>query len=100
MEHFGTIAFGPNSQSHQRRRGSYDGYRAQLAQAVPEELGPHEIEFLTARDSFYLASVGDGGWPYVQHRGGPAGFVKVVDGTHIAWGERAGNRQYLSLIHI
>ena len=96
MEHFGTIAFGRSSQEHQRRRGSYASYRSMLDGPAPAGLGTFETEFLTARDSFYLSSVGEDGWPYVQHRGGPAGFLKVIDATHIAWADRAGNRQYIT----
>jgi len=54
------------------------------------------VGFLEARDSFYLGSVGDDGWPYVQHRGGPVGFLKVVGPAQIAWAERLGNRQYVT----
>ena len=50
---------------------------------------------LTGRDSFYLASVSETGWPYVQHRGGDVGFVKILDDQTIGWSERRGNRQYL-----
>lgn len=56
-----------------------------------------EAAFIAARDSFYLASAGEGGWPYVQHRGGPAGFVKVLDETTLALLDFRGNRQYVSL---
>ena len=96
MQHFGDIAFGQNSLEHQRRRGSYESYREMREYPAAKGLGPDEIEFLHARDSFYLSSVGEQGWPYVQHRGGPAGFVRVVDPTHIAWADVAGNRQYVS----
>ena len=96
MEHFGDIAFSPAVRRHQQRRGSLDQYEAMLAARPPMGLGAAEIEFLQARDSFYLASVGADGWPYVQHRGGPAGFVRVVDDTHLAWIERPGNRQFVS----
>jgi len=96
MDHFGTIAFGTQSREHQGRRGSLDGYLDLTAGPAPTGLGPHEIEFLRERDSFYLASVGEAGWPYVQHRGGPAGFIKVVDETRIAWADRPGNRQFVS----
>jgi len=50
---------------------------------------------LTTRDSFYLASVSETGWPYVQHRGGSRGFVQLIDSHTIGWLERTGNRQYL-----
>lgn len=55
-----------------------------------------EIEFIGERDSFYMASVSEQGWPYVQHRGGPAGFLKVVDEKTLAFADYRGNRQYIS----
>jgi len=66
------------------------------ASPPPAGLGPEEAAFLAERDSFYLATVGEGGWPYVQHRGGPVGFLHVVDATHLAWIERPGNRQFVT----
>jgi len=56
-----------------------------------------EVAFITARDSFYMATVSQTGWPYVQHRGGPPGFVKVLDDTTLAFPDFRGNRQYISL---
>jgi uncharacterized protein len=56
-----------------------------------------EAEFLAARDSFYMATVSESGWPYVQHRGGPAGFLKVRDDRTLAFADFRGNRQYISL---
>ena len=53
--------------------------------AAPEPLGPDEAEFIAARDSFYLASVTETGWPYVQHRGGPPGFLHVLDAHTLAF---------------
>ncbi|WP_421386451.1 pyridoxamine 5'-phosphate oxidase family protein [Agrobacterium tumefaciens] len=55
-----------------------------------------EIAFIAARDSFYMASVSETGWPYVQHRGGNAGFLKVVDQRTLAFADYRGNRQYIS----
>lgn len=55
-----------------------------------------EQEFIAARDSFYMASVSETGWPYVQHRGGPAGFLKVLDEKTFAFADYRGNRQYIS----
>lgn len=60
-------------------------------------LGAREIDFIAARDSFYLATVSDTGWPYVQHRGGPAGFLRVLGPTTLAFADYRGNRQYLSV---
>ncbi len=61
-----------------------------------EPLGAIEREFIAARDSFYLATVTETGWPYVQHRGGPPGFLKVLDADRLAFGDVRGNRQMLS----
>lgn len=55
-----------------------------------------EAAFIGERDSFYLATVSETGWPYVQHRGGPAGFLKVVDATTLAFADYRGNKQYIS----
>lgn len=56
----------------------------------------NEAHFLAARDSFYMATVSEDGWPYVQHRGGPAGFLKMVDDRTLAFADYRGNRQYIS----
>lgn len=53
--------------------------------------------FIAARDSFYMASVSENGWPYVQHRGGPIGFLKVLDDKTLGFADFRGNRQYISL---
>lgn len=57
----------------------------------------NEAAFIAERDSFYLASVSESGWPYVQHRGGPPGFLKILDAKTLAFPDFAGNRQYISL---
>ena len=59
-------------------------------------LGPREATFIAQRDSFYMATVGQEGWPYVQFRGGPVGFLKVLDETTLAYADFGGNRQYIS----
>ena len=56
-----------------------------------------EAAFIAARDSFYLATISESGWPYVQHRGGPPGFLKLLDDTTLAFADYRGNRQYISL---
>jgi uncharacterized protein len=56
-----------------------------------------EVAFIAERDSFYVATVSESGWPYVQHRGGPAGFVKVLDDKTLAFPDFRGNLQYISL---
>ena len=59
-------------------------------------LAEDEISFIQSRDSFYMGTVGDSGWPYVQFRGGPKGFLKVIDETTIAYVDFQGNGQYIS----
>lgn len=56
-----------------------------------------EVRFIAERDSFYVASVSETGWPYVQHRGGPPGFLRVLDDRTLAFADYRGNRQYISL---
>ena len=56
-----------------------------------------ERAFIAARDSFYMASVSETGWPYVQHRGGPQGFLKVLDDRTLGFADYRGNRQYISV---
>jgi predicted pyridoxine 5'-phosphate oxidase superfamily flavin-nucleotide-binding protein len=55
-----------------------------------------EAAFIGERDSFYMSTVSETGWPYVQHRGGPAGFLKVIDARTLAFADYRGNRQYIS----
>lgn len=56
----------------------------------------HETRFIGERDSFYIATVSESGWPYVQHRGGPRGFLKVLDDQTLVFADYRGNRQYIS----
>jgi len=58
---------------------------------------PDEEAFIAARDSFYMATVSETGWPYVQHRGGPKGFLRVLDDRTLGFVDFRGNRQYISL---
>lgn len=95
---FTRIAFTPNVRAAQARMGSRDAYRtAELGEPENIDLGALEIDFIRARDSFYQGTVGDNGWPYVQHRGGPAGFLKVLDARTIGYADFSGNRQYISV---
>jgi predicted pyridoxine 5'-phosphate oxidase superfamily flavin-nucleotide-binding protein len=61
-----------------------------------DRLGREETEFIAARDSFYMATVSETGWPYIQHRGGRPGFLRVVDPHTLAFADYKGNRQLLS----
>ena len=57
---------------------------------------PRELDFIAERDSFYMATVGDDGWPYVQFRGGPKGFLRVLSDTQLGYADFRGNLQYIS----
>lgn len=89
------IAFTPAVCAFQQRDGSRDHYGA--VGAGPAGLGQQEASFIEAADHFFQASVGETGWPYVQHRGGPAGFLKVIDAQTIGFADLGGNRQFISL---
>jgi len=89
--------FTPAVKALQERYGSRRQY-ARLGGSADsfDRLGPEESDFLGERDSFYIASVGANGWPYVQHRGGPKGFLKVIDDRTLAFADFRGNKQFIS----
>jgi predicted pyridoxine 5'-phosphate oxidase superfamily flavin-nucleotide-binding protein len=96
---FFSTAFTPSVQAEQARHGSRAAYARLAASDEPDAAGLTEAEagFIAARDSFYLGTVSETGWPHVQHRGGPAGFVHVLDPLTLAWADFSGNRQYVSI---
>ena len=96
MKTFGALAFTPAVQELQQRHGSRAAYGRKESESAPAGLGPREAEYLTRADTFFMATVSETGWPYVQHRGGPPGFVKVLSPTQIAFADVRGNRQYVS----
>ena len=81
----------------QERWGSRGTYgRLESGPDRHHQLGPEEIAFIEAQDSFFLASINEAGWPYVQHRGGPPGFLKILGENQLGFPDFKGNRQYLS----
>ena len=93
---FAEIAFTESVKAQQEKYGSRRSYARQEAQARGAEIGVDEAEFIAARDGFYLATVGESGYPYVQFRGGPPGFLKVLDQRTLAYADFRGNLQYIS----
>ena len=94
---FGSLVFTPAVKTLQERYGSRRQYaRLEQLGEMKGGLGPDEKEYLAERDTFYMASLGESGWPYVQHRGGPKGFLKVIDDTTLAFADFRGNKQYIS----
>ncbi|MBM4134498.1 MAG: pyridoxamine 5'-phosphate oxidase family protein [Nitrospira sp.] len=80
-----------------RAQRQYYGHTGTIEGAPARDpLGQAEAEFIAARDSFYLGSVGESGWPYIQHRGGPIGFLRVINETTLAFADYKGNRQLLT----
>jgi uncharacterized protein len=95
---FQELAFTPLVKEHQTEHGSRRQYE-RMEQSAPagETLGPAEQDFIQRRDSLYMASVSETGWPYIQHRGGPKGFVRILGPSLIGFADYRGNKQYISL---
>lgn len=95
---FATISFTESVKEAQRRYGSRENNRGfELKDDPRNDLGSLEADFIQARDSFYMATISENDWPYVQHRGGPIGFLRVLDKRTIGFADFSGNRQYISV---
>jgi len=93
--------FGPGARARQAAAGSRSSYaRMEAGAGSADILTDREVEFISARDGFYMASVTEDGWPYVQHRGGPPGFLRRIAGNRIGFADYRGNRQYLSAANL
>ncbi len=97
--HFAEIAFTPKVKKVQEELGSRSSYvgMEDVSDALNHRLTEAEASFIGARNSFYMATVGETGWPYIQHRGGPTGFMRVLDENTIGFADFRGNRQYISV---
>lgn len=95
MSKFQQVAFTPRVLAAQQ--AAYGRTYAVDPEAGRDPLGPDEVDFVEARDSFYLASVTESGWPYVQHRGGPPGFLRALDAHTVAFADLRGNRQLVTV---
>lgn len=96
-KNFAEIAFTDSVKAQQQKYGSRKSYTRMEQMARGNEFSEAEAEFIAARDGFYLATVGESGFPYVQFRGGPKGFLKVLDAKTLAYADFRGNMQYVSL---
>lgn len=96
---FAEIAFTPAVKKVQEEQGSRSSYARMedMPGAVNHRLTEAEAGFIAARNSLYMATVSETGWPYVQHRGGSTGFVRVLDESTIGFADFRGNRQYVSV---
>lgn len=98
---FSDLTFTPSVEAMQRCFGSFEKMR-ELRKKLPDfdRLNTRERGFIQERDSFYLATVSENGWPYIQHRGGVRGFLRVISSQVLAFANYAGNKQYQSLGNI
>lgn len=95
---FSKIAFTNSVKEIQDLMGSRKTYaRWESGLTTNEALTDDETRFIAERDTFYMSSVSETGWPYVQHRGGPKGFLRVLNEREIGFADFAGNRQYVSV---
>lgn len=91
------IAITPSVKAAQAENGSAHLWEDFKGHRAFDRFTENEAAFIGERDSFYMATISETGWPYVQHRGGPRGFLRVIDDTTLAFADFAGNRQYISL---
>jgi predicted pyridoxine 5'-phosphate oxidase superfamily flavin-nucleotide-binding protein len=96
-KNFAEIAFTDAVKKLQEKYGSRKSYERMEKLSMIDGLTDYEMSFIQNRDSFYLASIGVKEFPYVQHRGGPKGFLKVLDTKRLGFIDFIGNRQYVSV---
>jgi predicted pyridoxine 5'-phosphate oxidase superfamily flavin-nucleotide-binding protein len=95
-----TIVFTPAAQQAQAERGSATAYERQLTVGFPDTITPELAQFIAEQDTVFLATATADGAPYIQHRGGPKGFIKVVDERTLGFADYRGNRQYITLANL
>jgi predicted pyridoxine 5'-phosphate oxidase superfamily flavin-nucleotide-binding protein len=91
------IASTPSVRAAQAANGSREMWEKFKGHRTFDRFTDDEATFIAARDSFYMATVSETGWPYVQHRGGPPGFLKVLDEKTLGFADFRGNLQYISV---
>lgn len=99
-KNFAEIAFTEAVKKLQEKHGSRKSYERMEKFSIVDGLTSNEITFIQNRDSFYLASIGVKEFPYIQHRGGPKGFLKILDSKRIGFIDFIGNKQYVSVGNI
>jgi uncharacterized protein len=88
------------AQRAQAERGSAKGYERRLAEGFPDKVTPELAAFIAEQDTVFLATATADGAPYIQHRGGPKGFIKVIDERTLGFADYRGNRQYITLANL
>jgi predicted pyridoxine 5'-phosphate oxidase superfamily flavin-nucleotide-binding protein len=95
-----SIVFTPAVQKAQAERGSARAYAARTAEGFPNSVTPELAKFIAEQDMAFLGTVSSDGAPYIQHRGGPKGFIKIVDERTLGFADYRGNRQYITLANL
>ncbi len=95
-----SIVFTPAAQKAQAERGSARAYAARVAEGFPDTVTPELAKFIAEQDTVFLGTASADGAPYIQHRGGPKGFIKVVDEKTLGFADYRGNRQYITLANL
>lgn len=91
------LVFPPATLKAQAERGSDRAYAGKVEQGFPDKITPELADYIADLDTAFLASVSEDGAPYIQHRGGPKGFIKVIDEKTLGFSDYAGNRQYITI---
>jgi len=94
---YAKLAFTDAVKEYQKERGSRKNYERMEEYASKEGLSQREVNLIEDQDHFYMASFGENDFPYIQHRGGPKGFLKVLDSQTLGFHDFSGNRQYISV---
>ena len=94
------IVFTPAARREQEMRGSATGYARKIASGFPDRVTPDLAGFVGELDTAFLATVSAEGAPYIQHRGGPKGFIKVLDDKTVGFADFAGNKQYITISNL
>jgi predicted pyridoxine 5'-phosphate oxidase superfamily flavin-nucleotide-binding protein len=94
------IVLTPAAQREQKKRGSLNAYAKKIEAGYPDHVTPDLAGFLAELDTAFLATTSAEGAPYIQHRGGPKGFIKAIDQQTLAFADFAGNRQYITISNL
>ncbi|MBY0531247.1 MAG: pyridoxamine 5'-phosphate oxidase family protein [Xanthobacteraceae bacterium] len=94
------VVFPPAARRAQEQRGSAKAYAGRVEEGFPDTITPDLAQFIERMDTAFLGTVTENGAPYIQHRGGPRGFIKIVDEQTLGFADYRGNRQYITISNI
>jgi hypothetical protein len=100
MSNNSEVVFTPAARQAQAERGSAQHYAKRVNEGFPDRVTPELAKFLAEQDTAFLGTVSADGAPYIQHRGGPKGFIKVIDDRTLGFADYRGNRQYITLSNL